>query len=624
MSQILDSLNPQQRRAVEQTEGPCLILAGPGSGKTRILTHRIAYLIQEKGVDPLNILALTFTNKAATEMKERVRELMGKEGVTPSWMGTFHSICARILRQQGQAGGLNPDYVIYDESDTLEVIKKILKKLNLETKKFNPRAVKTFISGAKNELIDSKTYAEKSYGYFQKIVAEIYPLYQKELRENAALDFDDLLLETIRLFKVIPEVLDKYQNHFRYVLVDEYQDTNKAQYVLTKLMGAKSSNITVVGDMAQAIYSWRGADYRNILNFEKDYPQTKTFRLEQNYRSTQNILEAAKNVIQNNASHVPLDLWTDSGAGELIGLYEARDESDEARYIANQMQKEGEDWLKFAVLYRTNAQSRAVEEVFIRQGIPYRLVGGTKFYERKEIKDVLAYLRLIANPLDKVSRERIEKLGKRAAKVFEEKMTHQNWKGLSPLDLLDTVLEETKYLDRYDEKLEEEQARIENVKELRSVASEFDEITSFLENVALVQQDYFPNGQKKEENTAAVTLMTLHSAKGLEFEQIFLIGMEEGLLPHSRALTEPSELEEERRLCYVGLTRAKKKVTLSYARRRLYFGSQQANATSRFISEIPEDLLEHTPSARLGESKASGDKIADFLDKIESERWDHW
>jgi len=618
---LLSELNEQQRQAVTHTDGPCLIAAGPGSGKTRVLTHRIAYLIQEKKIPPENILAVTFTNKAANEMKERVAKMTT---TSPPWMGTFHSSCARFLRKKGYLIGLSPSFVIYDEADSLAVVKDLLKKKDLSLKKVSPQAVKSFISGAKNELVDHQTYANFAYGPFQKTVAEIYPAYQKILQQSQALDFDDLLVEAVRLLKEALPVLEEYQSQFLYLLVDEYQDTNKAQYVLTKLLAAKHQNLTVVGDMSQAIYSWRGADYRNILNFQTDYPQAKVFRLEQNYRSTQNILTAAKNVIENNQTHIPLNLWTDKGEGRLIQLYEANDENDEAQFLAQEIQATGSQWPDYAVLYRTNAQSRAVEEVFIRQAIPYRLVGGTKFYERKEVKDVLAFLRLVANQQDTVSYDRVAKLGQRQARQFMQKLeSNPAWASLTPLQLLDLLLTETDYLSRYDENIEEELARIENVKELRSVAAEFANLAEFLENVALVQQEYLPNGRPQNgQAEAVVTLMTLHAAKGLEFPHVFIVGLEEGLFPHSRTLTSPEELEEERRLCYVGLTRARERLTLSYARQRRYFGTRQTGLVSRFVGEIPEELLEFSTSARLGLSTLDKSRIVRFLDQLESDRWD--
>lgn len=621
----LSDLNPQQQEAVVHTDGPCLIVAGPGSGKTRVLTHRIAYLIQEKKIPPENILAVTFTNKAANEMKERVAKMAS---TSPPWMGTFHSLCARILRKKGWAIGLEPSFVIYDEADTKDLMRSLMKKRDLSTQKYNPGSILALISAAKNELIGPETYATYAYGPFQKLVAELYPQYQKALRENRALDFDDLLLETIQLFNHSAETLSYYQDQFLYLLVDEYQDTNKAQYVFTKMLAAKHQNVTVVGDMSQAIYSWRGADYRNILNFEKDYPQTKVFRLEENYRSTQNILLAAKSVIQNNRSHISLDLWTKNTKGEPLSLYEAQDELDEARFVLEEMHELHRQWNQCAVLYRTNAQSRAIEEVFIREGVPYRLVGGTKFYERKEIKDVLAYLRLVANPKDTVSAERLEKLGQRQATKFLQQLAEKSdWSSLPPLDLLDLLLVETEYLSRYNEAVEEDLARIENVKELRSVASEFPTLTEFLENVSLVQQEYLPNGKltnRAERGQDAVTLMTLHAAKGLEFPHVFLVGLEEGLFPHSRALTDLNELEEERRLCYVGLTRAKEKLSLSFARRRLYFGTRQANLISRFVGEIPEDLLQYKSGVKLQPSPSRRREIEKFLDGLEQERWSHF
>lgn len=598
-------LNPIQVAAVKETEGPVLILAGAGSGKTRCLTYRLAYLTAEKGVAPENILAVTFTNKAANEMKERVEKLIGSK---PPWMGTFHAISARILRKDGRFIGLSPDFVIYDEDDQLALVKDVCERLDINTKNFNPKTILGYISSAKNELLTPSAYAGLARGLFQEIVAKVYELYQKSLRENNALDFDDLIMEVVRLFEEDPKVLDKYQRQFRYILIDEYQDTNHAQYRLSRLFAQAHQNICVVGDASQAIYGWRGGDFRNIVSFERDYPKTKVFNLEQNYRSTKSILDTAYAVISKNRTHPILKLWTENSSGTNPIVYEARNELDEAQFIIRMIEKyqaTGQKLEDFAVLYRTNAQSRVLEEEFLRAGVPYKLVGGTRFYERKEVKDMLSYLRLVANPKDRVSYKRVVnvpprgigpaqiKVGGPKVGQFDELLTELRQKSaelttLEILALVDGIVGYTRWLD---DGTAEAASRIENVKELRSVASEFPDLHSFLENVALVEQEYMPDRPDKKNQVNAVTLMTMHAAKGLEFPIVFMIGMEEGLFPHSRALTDTNEMEEERRLAYVGITRAKKQLFLTYARERLYFGSRSAGVVSRFIVDIPENLL---------------------------------
>jgi DNA helicase-2/ATP-dependent DNA helicase PcrA len=592
---LLNDLNPDQQKAVTHTDGPVLILAGAGSGKTRVLTYRVAYLIAEKKVSPHNILMVTFTNKAANEMKERIKKLIHNNDLP--YAGTFHSLCAKILRVEGQHINISPNFVIYDETDQLDAVKEVMKKLDISTKQYNPRAVLATISQAKNELISALEYPNIARGNFQETVARIYLGYQKLLLENEALDFDDLLMKTVHLFQKNPEVLGKYQQRYHYILVDEYQDTNKAQYVLTRKLCGRWRNICVVGDASQSIYRWRGADFRNIINFRSDFPDVKIFNLEQNYRSTQMILSAAYGVISKNTSHPILKLWTEKQGGEHITLYEARNEHDEATYLIQMILQSGKAFSDFAVLYRTNAQSRVLEEAFLHAGVPYTLVGGTRFYERKEIKDVLSYLRLLANPKDTVSYHRIEKLGKaRLAKFLEfadRVAKDKKLIALATLELLDMTLEQTSYLDLYDANVEEEAYRLENIKELRSVATEFPDLTDFLENVALVEQEYIPEHIREAAmNRQAVTLMTLHAAKGLEFPTVAIVGMEEGIFPHSRSLMEKDELEEERRLCYVGITRAKEKLYLTYANRRLFFGTRTQNMISRFIADIPESILD--------------------------------
>lgn len=594
-SDLLNDLNKDQVAAVKHTDGPVLILAGAGSGKTRVLTYRVAYLISEKHIDPQNILMVTFTNKAANEMKERIRNLVSDHGLP--FAGTFHSLCVRILRVDGVHVKIPPNFAIYDADDQVDAIKEVMKKLDISAKQYHPNAVLATISQAKNELITALEYPTYARGNFQETVARAYLGYQRLLLENEALDFDDLLLKTVELFRNHPEVAGKYQERFQYVLVDEYQDTNKAQYELTKSLAKRWHNITVVGDASQSIYRWRGADFRNIINFKSDFPDVAVFHLEQNYRSTQTILDAAYSVISKNTSHPILKLWTEKNGGERITLYEARNEQDEATYIIQTILQSGRPFSDFAVLYRTNAQSRVLEEAFLHAGIPYVLVGGTRFYERKEIKDVLAYLRILANPKDMVSYHRAEKLGKgRMEKFLEYADTRQKDNQLiaaTTLELLDSILDVTKYTDLYDANSEEENYRLENIKELRSVATQFPDLSAFLENVALVEQEYTPQHMKDlEAKRRAVTLMTLHAAKGLEFPYVAIVGMEEGIFPHSRSLMEKDELEEERRLCYVGITRAKEKLYLTYANRRLFFGTRTQNMISRFISDIPEHILD--------------------------------
>lgn len=586
---LLNDLNPHQKLAAKNVNGPVLILAGAGSGKTRVLTYRVGYLIAEHHIDPSNILMLTFTNKAAAEMKSRIQKLLSSNRMP--FAGTFHSLCVAILRRDGADILVPDDFVIYDEQDALDIIKECMTTLDISQKNYNPRAVLHTISEIKNELISPLEYPQFAQGYFQEAVSKIYLAYQNKLRENHALDFDDLLTKTVELFKKNKEILGKYQEKYQFILVDEYQDTNKAQYTLTKLLAARYRNICVVGDASQSIYKWRGADFRNIINFKNDYPDAKEYHLEQNYRSTQTILDAAHAVISKNTSHTILKLWTDKPEGAKITLFEARTEHDESAFLVDTILKANRPFHEFAVLYRTNAQSRVLEEAFLHAGIPYILVGGTRFYDRKEIKDVLGYLRVIANPKDSVSNKRIEKLGKGRYKKFTENFT-DNSAGTT-LELLDRVIEVTKYLELYDPNVEEDAYRLENIKELRSVATEFPVLREFLETVALVEQEYEPKNKKiRDENRDAVTLMTLHAAKGLEFPTVAIIGMEEGLFPHSRSLMDREEIEEERRLCYVGITRAKDKLYLTYANRRLFFGTRTQNMVSRFIADIPQQTLE--------------------------------
>jgi len=586
MPSLLDDLNPIQQQAVKTTDGPVLILAGAGSGKTRVLTYRVAYLIAEKKIPPENILVLTFTNKASGEMIERIKKLVGHLSTQPV-MGTFHSFCAKILRREGKVLGLPPHFAIYDESDALDAIKEAMENLNIPIQKTAPSAVRATISSAKNELISSLEYPQYARGYFQETVAKIYLKYQQILEKNYALDFDDLLLYVIKLFQAEPAILTRYQIQFRYILIDEYQDTNPAQYLISKYLANRHKNICVVGDASQSIYSFRSADYRNILNFEKDYPNATVFNLEQNYRSSQNILDVAHSVISKNRLHPVLKLCTDKNEGEKIEIVEARNEIEEALFILSKIQS---PFSNYVVLYRTNAQSRSLEEQFLRAGIPYQLVGGVSFYERREIKDVLSYLRLLQNPKDSVSLKRAEKIGKKRLEKVLELLSLADMTEYTTLELLDKILQVTGYLAYLDDGTDEGKGRVENVKELRSVAEEFPNLVDFLENVALVENGYLPSS-KKEVAQDAVTLMTLHSAKGLEFLIVFMVGMEEGLFPHSRSMLDPNELEEERRLCYVGITRAKEKLYLTYTRQRLYFGTRSNNLVSRFLSDIPQHLI---------------------------------
>ncbi len=646
MPNFLDSLNEEQKQVVINNSTPALVLAGPGSGKTRALTHKIAYMIRELHVHPDNILAVTFTNKAAKEMKERVSALLkeipadtntpsdyseekavlGDSYVrVPSWIGTFHSICARILRIDGHYLEIDRNFVIYDTDESLSLIKSVLSDLGIPPKNFSPTAIMSAISKAKCEMVTPAQFkAQVEGGYFFETVAQIYPLYQKKLRDNNALDFNDLLSDVVKLFNTTPEVLDKYQNMFQYILVDEYQDTNRVQYYLIKLLAQKHRNLTVVGDISQSIYSWRGADYRNMTQFQEDYPDALTLQLATNYRSTANILNAAKTLIQNNSTHISIDLHTNNPEGEKIILFEGEHEKIEAAYIARIISNaagknteyedydyQGESYSSYAILYRTNAQSRALEESLLAYGIPYRIVGGLRFYDRKEIKDVLSYLKVFYNPKDSVSWMRCinnppRKVGPKTFSKIEaagfdiemiNELTKLDWsrcismaqdESARPIELLDEVLKTFGYLEYLNDGTEESLARIENLKELRSVAKQYESLGQFLENIALIES----SNRADQSDSDAVIMMTLHAAKGLEFDNVFLVGLEEGILPHSRAMTDPGELEEERRLCYVGITRARKSLYMTYTRHRSFYGGTGSSLVSRFISEIPEDLLE--------------------------------
>lgn len=602
MDLSIAGLNKEQKEAVTYSGGPLLVLAGAGSGKTKVLTHRVAYFIEKNLIKPENALLLTFTNKAASEMKSRILDLTN--GNAPM-TGTFHSFCAKILRIDGKFIGIPVNFIIYDEQDQKDLVKQILENLNLSTDQYNPASILNGISDAKNQMLTPEEYMNFVRGEWQETVAKVYGEYEKRLKENGALDFDDLLIKTVILFKEFPEVLIKWQNQLTHIFVDEWQDTNKIQYILTKLLVGKKNlpagrqeNITAVGDASQSIYSWRGADYRNINYLIRDYPEIKIINLEQNYRSTQNILNAANSVISKNTSHPILKLWTEKSAGPRIRLYSARNGFDEAEFVVGEignLLKESKKYSDFAVLYRTNAQSRVLEESFLHEGVPYTLVGGVKFYDRKEIKDVLAFIKYLVNPKDSVSRKRIEKVGiRRFEKLESFRKEGPDLAGLTTLDILDLVIQKTDYLSLFQKESEENLSRLENIKELRSVATEFPEVNEFLENVTLVEATQDSNKKVSVNNMQkdAVTLMTLHAAKGLEFPVVFIVGMEEGLFPHSRSLMDSNQLEEERRLAYVGITRAKEILYLTYASSRLYFGERIANPPSRFIVDIPEELLE--------------------------------
>lgn len=631
--EYLDELNEEQRQAVEHLGSPLLIMAGAGSGKTKTLTYKAAYLIHSSVITSDQLLMVTFTNKAASEMKERLQKILretqsGHYQRVPS-VGTFHSTSARILRQNPEPLGLSRDFVIYDDSDQESLVKELLGNMDIDPKRFKPRSIMSTISSAKQEMVNPDQYLNMAHGQFQEVVADVYAKYQKQLRSYGAVDFDDLLNMSVKLFQENPKILERYQDIFRYIFVDEYQDTNTAQYLFTTLLAKKYKQVTVVGDASQSIYRWRGADYRNMTRLKKEYDNLKEIQLFRNYRSTQNILDAAYCVIGNNKNHPILTLKTEAGAGEKITLIEAYSGSDEATRIVDEIQKLiglGKKWSEIALLYRTNSQSRSIEEAFIRSGIPYVLVGGTKFYERKEVKDILSYLRIVLNPNDLISYKRAEKLGKRKLANVLEISQEIDPKATPPSELLEKILEKSQYLAQYDEEIEEEFARIENVKELQSVATEFDNLADFLENIALVQSEYYQgeklekNGEKDKPN--AVTLMTLHAAKGLEFPVVFLIGMEEGLFPHSRSLMEIEEMEEERRLAYVGITRAKEKLYLSWAKQRVIWGNVGAQNRSRFIEEIDPQLIEYSrQSVNLERQSVGESAYQSKKDKLDDEKF---
>jgi DNA helicase-2/ATP-dependent DNA helicase PcrA len=594
-NKLVSTLNKEQKEAVVYQGGPLLVLAGAGSGKTKVLTHRVAYILTQKQAKPENILLLTFTNKAATEMKERVERLVG---AAPPYSGTFHSFCVKVLRIDGLVIDIPKHFLIYDEGDTKASIKEIITKFGLSIDTYKPAAVASVISDAKSQMLSPLQFGEIAQGDWQEKVFKFYMEYEKYLKRVGALDFDDLLSKTVFLFEKSPKTLTKWRRKLTHVFVDEWQDTNKVQYRLTKFIVGDKKNLTVVGDAAQSIYAWRGADHKNITNLISDYPKIKIINLERNYRSTQNILTASNSVISRNRGHPILKLWTNKGKGEKIKIHRAKNGLNEASFVVSETQSlisKGHKLKDVAILYRTNAQSRVLEEAFLHTGIPYALIRGVRFYNRKEIKDILSYLRLLVNSKDAVSENRVIKLGKRRFAKFQELAKEINdVEKFSTLDLLDAVIQRTDYLAKYKRETDENLMRLENIKELRSVATEFPQISAFLENVALMESEQNEKGviQALGSSNGTVSLMTLHAAKGLEFSVIFVIGMEEGLFPHSRSLWDTNALEEERRLAYVGMTRAKKLLYLTFADRRLYFGQKTSNPPSRFIIDIPEDLLE--------------------------------
>ena len=655
MQEILKGLNDKQYEAVINTEGPCLVIAGAGSGKTKVLTHKIAYLMQEKNVAPWNILAITFTNKAANEMKERVATLVGEQA-KDLWMGTFHSICVKILRSHIEKIGFTSSFIIFDTSDQRTMIKRCVKELDLDDKMFTDRSVQSEISNAKNEMLEPDQYEARAKGDFRREkIALIYEKYQKNLKENNAIDFDDIINFTIKILKENPEIKEYYSNKFRYVLVDEYQDTNKAQFTLVKLFAENNGNITVVGDNDQGIYSFRGADISNILNFERDFKNSKIIKLEQNYRCTGNILKIANSVIKNNETKYEKKLWTENEVGNLPKIYSADNEYDEGNYIVEQIEhlrrNEGLNYSDFAVLYRMNTQSRAIEQILGREGIPYKVVGGLKFFERKEIKDIISYLRLIQNPMDNLSLTRIinepkRGIGKTSLDKIQdlaienetsmyEVIKNADQYGLNRVflnsrefvntieelrakkeeliisELVKLTLKKTGYTKALeDEKTIEAENRIENLEEFLTVAMEFEkeEVDNSLENF-LQGMTLSSDIDNVDDTQESVTLMTLHSAKGLEFPVVFLVGMEEGIFPGYKSIGEESALEEERRLCYVGITRAKQNLFLTCSKQRTMFGSTSCNQISRFVKEIPEELLDGAEDVFGGGSKDSFDDM---------------
>lgn len=657
MVDLIKNLNEEQKKMVQATEGPVLVLAGAGSGKTKALTHRMAYLIAEKKVNPENILAITFTNKAAGEMKSRVETLIRDSKLKTQnfpTMGTFHSVCARILRREAHLLGYPKSFVIFDEDDAKKVIKQVIAKLGLSDKKIPPSSAKNLISGAKNELIGPLEYADYAESYREKSIVDIYKLYQKELGKNEAMDFDDLLMNVVLIFKKHPEVLKKYQNLWHYLMIDEYQDTNHAQYMFAKLLSEERGNICVVGDDWQSIYSWRGANFQNILDFEKDWPKAQVFRLERNYRSTQAIISAAQCVIEKNTHRSKKELWTENEVGSPIEIYEAASEEDEASFVARTSEKIKEcdySLSDVAVFYRTNAQSRAIEEAFLRNRIPYKIVGGVRFYERKEIKDAMAWLRIVSGANDWVAFERSllsppsgigkislirlrdlaednnlrisslmnlnlgSEVGSRVVQPLTEyfekinKIKKAAEKSLSAA--VELTIKTSGLIKHLDDGTFENEERIENLKELLSVVKELEadkkdlSLSDFLEEVALISD--LDNYNDSDEG---ITLMTLHTSKGLEYKVVFIVGLEENIFPHSRSMMEAAEMEEERRLFYVGMTRAKELLYLVHARRRLYFGGIQTNPPSRFIAELPNDFI------KFANTQSTQNKITEISSQV--------
>ncbi len=650
---LLADLNPVQRDAVTHGEGPLLVVAGAGSGKTRVLTHRIAHLIRERNESPFSILAITFTNKAAGEMKERVGRLVGERLGQAMWVMTFHSACVRILRREAKRLGFTSTFTIYDDGDSERLLSMILTDLEVDPRRFTPRQMKSAIGRAKDELIDEDAFSERASNHFERLVANVYREYQRRLRLANAMDFDDLILNVVHLFTLYPDVLEEYRDRFKHVLVDEFQDTNGAQYKMATLLAERDRNICVVGDLDQSVYAFRGADFRNVLRFEEDFPDARVITLEQNYRATQTILDAATAVIENNRMRKPKNLWTDQGLGEKIVRYHAENEHDESAFVAREIEalREGEGDFRYgdiAIFYRTNAQSRVVEEVFVRFGLPYRVIGNVKFYDRKEIKDAIAYLRVIVNPADEVSLKRIINVPKRGignvtvaaldqfARTSEITLgealdrLHETdlsgrartacaevasllrglretvERGAAPDEVLEAVLERSGYVAELEaERSIEAAGRVENLKELVGVAREFGEaegeaatVAGFLERVALVSE-----ADEIVDDEGSVTLMTLHNAKGLEFPVVFLTGMEDGVFPHIRSMTEPDQMEEERRLCYVGITRAQQRLYLTHAWSRSLWGGSSYNPPSRFLAEIPQGLVR-----LIGEDEKKPDK----------------
>ena len=645
----LNTLNDKQKEAVLYNEGPLLIIAGAGAGKTKTLTTKIAYLIEEENVHPLNILAITFTNKAAKEMKDRLYGLIG-DLAKKIQVSTFHSFGLKLLRENYALLGYEKNFVIMDSDDSLTVVKKIIKDLNYDPKIYNPRAVRNKISSCKNEMMSPAAYEKFAVSDYEKVVFEVYQKYEQKLKRNNSVDFDDLLLLPIELFRKNPDVLEKYQNLYKYVLIDEYQDTNEAQYILTKLISKKYQKITCVGDDSQSIYSFRGANYKNILNFEKDYPNAKTILLEQNYRSTSTILDAANGVIKNNLQRKDKNLWTARGVGEKIKYYRAQSEKDEARFVVEKIQKlheENVEYKDIAVLYRTNAQSRVLEEAMLKENLPYRVIGSFYFYSRKEIKDLIAYLRLLHNPKDNVSLLRVINTPKRGiglktienltlkadtegTSIFEAITSGKEYefkklierlqevsKELTLTELIDKVLDSTGLKAELEsEKSLEAEVRLENLEEFKSITKTFEEreglisLEDFLLEISLIS-----DVEEYKDDSNRVSLMTIHSVKGLEFDHVFVVGLEEGIFPHMNSLMENASLEEERRLCYVAITRAKDDLYLLNARRRVLFGNEQINPVSRFFNEIDSNLVENVSKEESFESNEKLDESSILRDE---------